>query len=211
MHIRIGANSSFSYMFLDMYQAMSHCTPRARADLMQLRTQPEAVTVKEVERALNHCFALQKVVDCELDYALITDEGLLDSQVPGHEEMSAWMKDSDLVIVGWRRSWLSQWRSWSSIPSVLGIYPSSHGITRISAYVVNQRMAKDLLLHGYPINLPIDYTLQAVSDMMGKRVSVKKNPLSTRAAPYVIDYVSLLFFSGIMFCLGCCLGAYIVH
>lgn len=208
MHIHISKQKE-SYVHLDMHQSFAHCTPRARADLLTFRMSPEAVTEHEVERALNHCLALKHVLDCDVNYAVITDDELLES-LPNPDMYEALTLNHDLVLLGWSKksnvlTLVSNFLQNSS--PCEKVFPTQNSIERIGAYIVTREMAKELLVYGYPINMPIDFTLMAVADMLGKRVKIIQSPLHTKQIPFIVDKQCFLFLIGVMFCLGCLIGS----
>jgi GR25 family glycosyltransferase involved in LPS biosynthesis len=160
----------------------------------------ETLTVYEVERAVNHCLCLQQFLELNIPFALFVDDEVVNSKLrEKYLKMMYDIDNYDVLVLGWNGK-----------KNGNKVFPTYRGIRRISAYIVNRKMAQDFLTYSYPINMPIDYSLQATSDMLGKRIKIFDESLPFNFT-YFLSFSSLFTLSVYLNFLALCVFLFIFY
>jgi len=148
---------------------------RARADLQRERVQHEAISgLGAVGCAVSHFSVWTDFLQSDADVCIVLEDDLhprgastLDASVDVFLERKDW----DIALLGWCNTLPGRRRDGSLVP-----FPSSAGFSGAQAYLLTRHAATVLTANLFPLEMQVDYAMQAIADAKGLRIVVSSRP-----------------------------------
>ena len=171
-----------------------HLSPRARADFLSgTRLQHQAISgLGAIGCALSHIKVWQDFLTLSKnEFALVLEDDLNPNHSKFiHKSLKIFLNNpSDIFLLGWCGN-----INRVDLNSKIKIFPSSKGFVGAQAYVLNRKAAQILLTHVYPIEMQIDYSIQAIADKFNLRVGATDNSLCIKQVFTGSNVFTLCFF-----------------
>lgn len=164
----------------DSYVAESHLSPRGRVDFKSKdRVQHQAISgYGAIGCALSHLHIWQLFLQSDAKYCVVLEDDLnsnhayrLDASI---EKFKLFTKNEepDIFLLGWCGSLPPKKKD-----DTLIVFPSSRGYSCTSGYIVNRHAAEILSLYAYPIEMQVDFAMQAIADKFHLKVKATSKNL----------------------------------
>lgn len=161
----------FSAVRLASYDAAkSVLSLRARADVQRERVQHEALSgLGAVGCALSHFAVWSDFVASGADVCIVLEDDLNPAHAPQFDAAVDSMlarKEWDIGLLGWCSTLPTQRRPDGS----LVVFPTTAGFSGTHAYMLTQHAARTLMQHLFPLEIQVDYAVQAIAEAHGLRM-----------------------------------------
>lgn len=143
---------------------------RAKADIRRERVQHEALSgLGAVGCALSHFAVWSDFVASGADVCIVLEDDLdskYASQFDAAVDSMLARKNWDIGLLGWCSTLPSRRRPDGS----LVVFPTSAGFSGAQAYMLTQHAARTLMQHLFPLEMQVDYAMQAIAETHGLRI-----------------------------------------
>lgn len=150
-------------------QALPLLSLRARADIRRERVQHQAISgLGAVGCAVSHFSVWSEFLASSADFCLVLEDDVHPRHAPDLDvlvDMMLKRKEWDIGLLGWCSTLPGRREDGSIIP-----FPSSDGFVGAQAYMLTRHAAEVLMKHLFPLEMQVDYALQAIADAHGLRI-----------------------------------------
>jgi glycosyl transferase family 25 len=148
---------------------------RARADVRRERVQHEAISgLGAVGCAVSHFSVWTEFLQSDADVCLVLEDDLHPRGAPGLDSaVGSFLgrKDWDIGLLGWCSTLPARRMDGSITP-----FPSSAGFSGAQAYLLTRHAATTLTESFFPLEMQVDYAMQAIADAKGLRIVASSRP-----------------------------------
>lgn len=149
---------------------------RARADVRRERVQHEALSgFGAVGCALSHFAVWSDFVASGADVCIVLEDDLNPkhaAQFDAAVDRMLSRKNWDIGLLGWCSTLPQRRRPDGSIVS----FPTSAGFSGAQAYILTQHAARTLMQHLFPLEMQVDYAMQAIAEAHQLRIVASTAP-----------------------------------